>query len=90
MKPQAIIFGIDGKEISHFTEITLKQAINSHHQFEIHIPHATVESSLAHTLENAQTWLGKVVHIKLSDQNNFLGVITNVKFKQEMGLDVLT
>ncbi|AYN04420.1 type VI secretion system Vgr family protein [Flavobacterium sp. 140616W15] len=85
MTRPAIIFGIDGKKISHFTSIELVQVINGHHQFEIHVPHAAVESPLAYTLENAQGWLGKVVHIMLEEKNNFLGVVTNVDFDQEMG-----
>jgi type VI secretion system secreted protein VgrG len=85
MNPQPIIFGIDGKQISHFSDLKLEQVINSHHKFEISVPHAVIESHLAYTLENAQAWLGKVVHMRFNDKNNFLGVITNVKFKQEMG-----
>jgi type VI secretion system secreted protein VgrG len=85
MKPPTIIFGIDGKKISHFTNISLKQVINAHHRFEILVPHAAIESPLAYTLENAQGWLGKVVHIMLEEKNNFLGVVTNITFDQEMG-----
>lgn len=85
MKPPIIIFGIDSKKISHFTDIRLKQVINGHHQFEIRVPHAAVESPLAYTMENAQGWLGKVVHIMLDEKNNFLGVVTNIDFDQEMG-----
>lgn len=85
MKPPAIIFGIDSKKISHFTDIRLKQVINSHHQFEIRVPHAAIESPLAYTLENAQAWLSKVVHIQLDEKNNFLGVVTHIDFDQEEG-----
>lgn len=85
MTPPTIIFGIDSKKISHFTSIELVQVINDHHRFEILVPHAAVESPLAYTLENAQAWLGKVVHIVLEEKNNFLGVVTNIDFDQEMG-----
>jgi len=85
MTPPTIIFGIDSKKISHFTSIELVQVINDHHRFEILVPHAVVESPLAYTLENAQAWLGKVVHIVLEEKNNFLGVVTNIDFDQEMG-----
>ncbi|WP_281322565.1 type VI secretion system Vgr family protein [Flavobacterium aestivum] len=85
MTPPTIIFGIDSKKISHFTSIELVQVINDHHRFEIRVPHAAVESPLAYTLENAQAWLGKVVHIVLEEKNNFLGVVTNIDFDQEMG-----
>lgn len=80
-----IIFGIDGKEISHFTTINLKQTINTHHEFTISIPHSVIERPRAYTMENAQEWLGKVLHIKLSPGNNFLGIITNVCYQQELG-----
>ncbi|WP_291287089.1 contractile injection system protein, VgrG/Pvc8 family, partial [Flavobacterium sp.] len=85
MTPPSIIFGIDSKKISHFTSIELVQVINDHHRFEILVPHAAIESPLAYTLENAQAWLGKVVHIILEEKNNFLGVVTNIAFDQEMG-----
>ena len=85
MAPPTIIFGIDSKKISHFTSIELVQVINDHHRFEILVPHAVVESPLAYTLENAQAWLGKVVHIMLDEKNNFLGVVTNIDFDQQMG-----
>ena len=85
MTPPTIIFGIDSKKISHFTSIELVQVINDHHRFEILVPHAAVESPLAYTLENAQAWLGKVVHIVLEENNNFLGVVTNIDFDQEDG-----
>jgi len=85
MTPPTIIFGIDSKKISHFTTIELVQVINDHHRFEILVPHAAVESPLAYTLENAQAWLGKVVHIVLEENNNFLGVVTNIDFDQEDG-----
>lgn len=80
-----IIFGIDGKELSHFTTIDLKQTINSHHQFSITIPHSVIEQPRAYTMESAQECLGKVLHVRLSTNNNFLGVVTNVRYQQELG-----
>ncbi|KOP39809.1 Vgr family protein [Flavobacterium sp. WLB] len=80
-----IIFGIDGKEISHFTKIDLKQTINTHHEFSISIPHSVIERHRSYTMENAQEWLTKVLHIKLSPSNSFLGIITNISYKQELG-----
>ena len=80
-----IIFGIDGKEISHFTKIDLKQTINAHHEFSISIPHSVIERPRAYTMESAQECLGKVLHIRLSGNNNFLGIITNVRYQQELG-----
>lgn len=80
-----IIFGIDGKEISHFTKIILKQSINNHHTFSISIPHSIIERPMSYTMENAQNCLGKVVHIQLSSSNNFLGIITNVSYEKELG-----
>lgn len=83
MSKPTITFGIDTKEISHFTSIELVQTINNHHQFSISVPHSVIEKPRAYTIESAQAWLGKVVHIALDDKNNFLGIITNIQFAQE-------
>lgn len=83
MKQENINFGIDGKEVSHFTSIELHQIINDHHKFIIKVPHSVIEKPRAYTIENSQKWLGKTVHIILEDQNNFLGIITNIQFAQE-------
>ena len=82
MSKPTITFGIDTKEISHFTSIELVQTINNHHQFSISVPHSVIEKPRAYTIESAQAWLGKVVHIALDDKNNFLGIITNIQFAQ--------
>ncbi|PDS23034.1 type VI secretion system Vgr family protein, partial [Flavobacterium branchiophilum] len=39
----------------------------------------------AFTMQNAQNWLGKVVHIQLEKHNDFLGIITNIQYTQELG-----
>ena len=85
MIQEKIIFGIDRKEISHFTSIELHQTINNHHHFKISVPHSVVEPPRANTLQNAQNWLGKVVHIQLEKHNDFLGIITNIQYTQELG-----
>ncbi|GEM55839.1 type IV secretion protein Rhs [Flavobacterium branchiophilum NBRC 15030 = ATCC 35035] len=36
-------------------------------------------------MQNAQNWLGKVVHIQLEKHNDFLGIITNIQYTQELG-----
>ena len=81
MIPQKIIFGIDRKEISHFTSIELHQTINHHHTFTIKVPHSVIEKPRAYTMQNAQNWLGKVVHIQLENKNNFLGIITDIGYE---------
>ena len=81
MIPQKIIFGIDRKEISHFTSIELHQTINNHHRFTIKVPHSVIEKPRAYTMQNAQNWLGKVLHIQLENKNNFLGIITDIGFE---------
>lgn len=85
MIQEKIIFGIDRKEISHFTSIELTQTINNHHHFKISVPHSVVEKPRAYTIENAQNWLGKVVHVALEKKHNFLGIITNIQYTQELG-----
>ena len=86
MITQKIIFGIDRKEISHFTSIELHQTINDHHTFTIKVPHSVIEKPRAYTLQNAQNWLGKTVHIALENKNNFLGIITNVELELNQDL----
>ncbi|MFB9076280.1 type VI secretion system Vgr family protein [Flavobacterium procerum] len=80
-----IIFGIDRKEISHFTTIELHQTINNHHHFKISVPHSVVETPRAYTMESAQKWLGGVLHIAFQNNNNFLGIVTNIQYAQELG-----
>ena len=79
-----IIFGIEGKEISHFTQINLKQVINDHHKFTISVPYSVLEHSRSNNMETAQENLGKVVHIRLNDNNNFLGIITHVRYQNDL------
>lgn len=85
MIQEKIIFGVDRKQISHFTSIEVVQSINDHHTFTIKVPHSVIEQPRAFTMENAQNWLGKVVHIALERKNNFLGIITNIQYAQELG-----
>lgn len=80
-----ILFGIDRKEISHFTTIELTQTINNHHHFKISVPHSVVEKPRAYTIESAQKWLGGVLHIAFENNNNFLGIVTNIKYAQKLG-----
>jgi uncharacterized protein involved in type VI secretion and phage assembly len=79
MIKEKIIFGIDRKEISHFTSIELHQTINDHHTFTIKVPHSVIEKPRAYTMQNAQSWMWKVLHIALENKNNFLGIITNIE-----------
>ena len=81
MITQKIIFGIDRKEISHFTSIELHQTINKHHSFTIKVPHSVIEEPRDYTMQNSQNWLGKTVHIALENQNNFIGIVTDIKFE---------
>ena len=81
MITQKIIFGIDRKEISHFTSIELHQIINDHHTFTIKVPHSVIEKPRAFNIQNSQNWLGKTVHIQLENKNNFLGIITDIGFE---------
>ncbi|MCV9932757.1 phage baseplate assembly protein V [Flavobacterium sp. LS1R47] len=80
-----IIFGIDRKQISHFTTIELHQTINNHHHFKISVPHSVVEKPRAYTIESAQKWLGGVLHIAFENNNNFLGIVTNIQYAQKLG-----
>ena len=66
---------IDGSKIEHFTNITLRQKFNAHHEFIIRINHDVLETSGSFSLENAQKQIGKSTLIRLqrlTDSHEFL------------------
>lgn len=69
---------IDGKTLTDFELVTLKQQINDHHEFKVIVDHDAIEKIGTHTLEASKAWLGKAIVIGF-DAMEFLGVVTNVK-----------
>jgi uncharacterized protein involved in type VI secretion and phage assembly len=80
---------IDGNKIEHYTNITLRQKMNAHHQFTIRISHDVLEASGSFSLENAQKKIGKSALIRLKkldlsmeDAFEFRGIICEVRMEQ--------
>jgi type VI secretion system secreted protein VgrG len=80
---------IDGNKVEHYTNITLRQKMNAHHQFTIRISHDVLETSGSFSLENAQKKIGKSVLIRLKkmdisleDAFEFRGIICEVRMEQ--------
>lgn len=80
---------IDGNKIEHYTNITLRQKFNAHHQFIIRISHDVLETSGSFSLENAQKKIGKSALIRLKkkelsleDTFEFRGIVCEVRMEQ--------
>ena len=80
---------IDGNKIEHYTNITLRQKFNAHHEFTIRISHDVLETSGSFSLENAQKKIGKSALIRLKkmdlsleDAFEFRGIICEVRMEQ--------
>ena len=80
---------IDGNKIEHYTNITLRQKFNAHHEFIIRISHDVLETSGSFSLENAQKKIGKSALIRLKklelsleDAFEFRGIICEVRMEQ--------
>ena len=80
---------IDGNKIEHYSNITLRQKMNAHHEFTIRISHDVLETSGSFSLENAQKKIGKSAlirlkkqHLSLEDAFEFRGIICEVRVEQ--------
>ena len=50
---------IDGIPLPSFFQVVLKQSINDHHYFEVHMDIESGEFYKTHTLDNSMNWIGK-------------------------------
>ncbi len=80
---------IDGTKIEHYTNITLRQKFNAHHEFTIRISHDVLETSGSFSLENAQKKIGKSalirfqkIELSLEVAYEFRGIICEVRMEQ--------
>ncbi len=85
---------IDGNKIEHYTNITLRQKMNEHHEFTIRISHDVLETSGSFSLENVQKKIGKSAiirlkkqHLSLEDAFEFRGIICEVRVEQSGNSD---
>ncbi len=80
---------IDGNRVAHYTNITLRQKFNTHHEFIIRISHDVLETSGSFSLENAQKKIGKPALIRFQKMElslevayEFRGIICEVRMEQ--------
>jgi type VI secretion system secreted protein VgrG len=85
---------IDGNQIQHYTNITLRQKFNAHHEFAIRISHDVLETSGSFSLENAQKKIGKPALIRFQKMElsmelafEFRGIICEVRMEQSGNSD---
>lgn len=85
---------VDGNKIEHYTNITLRQRFNAHHEFIIRISHDVLETSGSFSLDNAQKKIGKSALIRLKkkdisleDAFEFRGIICEVRMEQSGNSD---
>jgi type VI secretion system secreted protein VgrG len=85
---------IDGSKIEHYTNITLRQKFNAHHEFIIRISHDVLETKGAFSLEDARKKIGKSVVISLQKVAEFVeaayefrGIVCEVRFEQSRQSD---
>lgn len=80
---------IDGSKVEHYTNITLRQKFNAHHEFTIRISHDVLENSGSFSPDKAQKKIGKPALIVLKKLNvsselvyEFRGIICEVRMEQ--------
>jgi len=80
---------IDGNKVEHYTNITLRQKFNAHHEFTIRISHDVLETSGSFSLGNAQKKIGKSALIRFQKTDislevayEFRGIICEVRMEQ--------
>lgn len=76
---------IDGIPLPSFFQVVLKQSINDHHYFEVHMDIESGEFYKTHTLDNSMNWIGKQAEILLGGGNSFKGIVTHVGLHRSKG-----
>ena len=75
---------IDDVPLPSFFQVVLKQCINDHHYFEVHMDIESGEFYKTHTLDNSMSWIGKQAEILLGG-NSFKGIVTHVGLHRSKG-----
>lgn len=81
---------IDGKEVLHFSNLTIRQYFNRHHEFEIHVDHDTFELPGSYRADRSRELIGKAISIVLTDsvtrnETRFAGIIFEIDLAQGHG-----
>lgn len=84
---------IDGEVFEHFESFTLNQSATGHHGFTLVLQHDVTGKAQDYKMEDARNFLGKRISVTFkyknilsgSPERNFIGIISNVGFRQEHG-----
>lgn len=77
---------INGKKITPFSKLSLRQQFNEHHYFEVQFNHEVLEQPGSMTINASKSYLGKAITIVFNDlaktgtQNSFKGIVTDIQF----------
>lgn len=84
LEDKNITVEIDGVPIQSYIQVMLKQAINTHHYFEITLDMEAVENFSAGIPEASRAWVSKKVIIRVGEAP-FVGIATNVGLHRAEG-----
>lgn len=82
---------IDGKPISTFSNLMIRQSFNSHHFFELYVNHDTFENLGDYRPNNSKGHIGKQILVTITEtlsraETLFAGVICEVAMEQSHGM----
>ncbi|HRO43242.1 MAG TPA: phage baseplate assembly protein V [Flavipsychrobacter sp.] len=81
---------INGKKISPFSFLSLRQQLNGHHQFEIRFNHDVLEEKHSVTIDKSRDFLGKPISIafntfhKSKSDHVFKGIVTDISISNNL------
>ncbi|MBC7451890.1 MAG: hypothetical protein H7259_10410 [Cytophagales bacterium] len=86
-----IVFEItlNGKTIHQCNSMSIQQAFNAHHTFELVLDQDALDDLGAHTLQHSQDYIGTDITISFGEHQSsdtiFKGIVTEVSLKQQEG-----
>lgn len=81
---------VNGKPLKPFSKLTIQQAFNEHHNFELRVNHDVIEAHNTKTIDKSKDFLGKQISITFNDlaksgsDNIFKGIITDVNYSSTL------
>ena len=81
---------INGKKITPFSQLSLRQQYNAHHYFELHFNYDVLEAKGAVTLDKSKDYLGKAINIafnnfeKTKQETVFKGIVTDIRISNTL------
>lgn len=78
---------IDGTKIIHFNALSITQAFNRHHEFELIINQDVIEQTGSFRIDQSKSWIGKSFVISIDHgRTDFKGLVCEVNMVQSHGL----